>query len=272
MIVTSFFVLLKKTINMPRHSDRKTAIAWMRNHVQKLRHSHLHREVIDEDDSLEDEYLLTQERKLKRMKYSRYLFRDRHYRNRSKFNLEDCILIEGSQNLNETEFLHSFRMTRASFHLLLEEMKTKKAFRMSTFKKQQPIAFQLLVFLFRIGREGTAGSNLSVSQYFGIGSGSVGNYVKRTIRALKEIKNDVIYWPNDEEKEEMKSRLASTGFRHCVGIIDGTLIVLDFRPEKYHECYYSRKACYALNLMVVCDDNRHIIHYYAGVKLGDLSK
>jgi hypothetical protein len=153
-------------------------------------------------------------------------------------------------------------MTRASFHLLLEEMKTKKAFRMSKFKNQWPIAFQLLVFLFRVGREGTARSNLSVSQYFGIGSGSVGNYVKCTIRALKE-KNDVIYWPNDEEKEQMKSRLVSTGFRHCVGIIDHTLIVLDFCPQKYHECYYSRKACYALNLMVVCDDNRHITYYYA---------
>jgi hypothetical protein len=92
MIVTSFFVILKKTIIIPRHSTRKTAISWMRNHVQKLRHNRLHREVMDEDDSLEDYYLLTQEHKLKRMKYSRYLFRDRHYRKRSKFNLEDCIL------------------------------------------------------------------------------------------------------------------------------------------------------------------------------------
>jgi hypothetical protein len=81
---------------------------------------------------------------------------------------------------------------------------------------------------------------------------------------LKEIKDEVVYWPNQTEKEEMKSRLASTGFRHCVGIIDGTLIVLEYHPEKYHECYYSRKSCYALNLMVVCDDNRRITFYYAG--------
>lgn len=157
---------------------------------------------------------------------------DRVYRKRSKFNLQDCILLEGNQNFNDTEFLHSFRMTIVSFHLLLDEMKTKRAFRMSKFKKQWPVAFQLLVFLFHIGREGTAGSNLAVSQYFGIGIGSVGNYVKYTIWALKEIKNKVVYWPNNEEKEQMKSRLACTGFRHCVVIIDGTLIVLDFRPPK----------------------------------------
>jgi hypothetical protein len=73
-----------------------------------------------------------------------------------------------------------------------------------------------------------------------------------------------VYWPNAEEKEEMKTRLAATGFRHCVGIIDGTLVVLDFKPEAYHECYNSRKLVYAVNLMVVCDDRKRIIYYLAG--------
>jgi hypothetical protein len=249
---------------MPRHSDRKAAISWMTNHVKKIRKYAIMRELLDDDDSFEDDYLEIQERKLQRMKASRYLFRHRHYRKRTKFDVDDCILREGSQNFSDTEFLHSFRMTRESFHLLLHELKSKKAFSQSKFKKQCPVSFQLLVFLYRIGREGTGGSSASVSQFFRIGEGSVRNYVQRTIKALKEMKDEVIYWPNEKEREEMKSRLAPTGFRHCVGIIDGTLIVLEFRPEKYHECYYSRKCCYALNLMVVCDDNRRITFYYAG--------
>jgi hypothetical protein len=249
---------------MPRYSYRLAAISWMTKHIAKLKKDALYRELEDEEDSLEDDYLYFQELKLKRMKAARYLFRDPTYRKRKKFDLEDCLLEENSQEFNDTEFLNSFRMTRQSFFLLLEEMKTKRAFALSKFKKQRPVAFQLLVFLYRIGKEGTGGSSIAVSQFFGIGSGSVNNYVQRTIRALKEIKNDVVYWPDQEERNQMKTRLASTGFRHCVGIIDGTLIVLDFRPEKYHECYYSRKACYALNLMVVCDDNRRIIYYYAG--------
>jgi hypothetical protein len=171
---------------------------------------------------------------------------------------------EGSQEFNDTEFLHSFRMTRESFFLLLDEMKTKCAFTVPKFKKQQPVAYQLLVFLYHIGREGTAGSNMAVSQFFGIGLGSISNYIKRTIRALKEIKDDVVYWPNQSEGEEMKTQPAATRFRHCVGIIDGTLIVLDFCPQKYHKCYYLQKACYALNLMVICDDNRRITYYYTG--------
>jgi hypothetical protein len=105
---------------------------------------------------------------------------------------------------------------------------------------------------------------MSVGQFFGIGVGSVHNYVRRSIKALKEIKKDVVYWPNQEEKDAMKKRLAATGFRHCVGVIDGTLVVLDFRPEVYHECYYSQKSVYAINLMVVCDDLKRITFYLAG--------
>ena len=47
-------------------------------------------------------------------------------------------------------------------------------------------------------------------------------------------------------------------------IIDGTLILLDYRPEAYHECYFSRKSFYALNVMIVCDDKRRVIYYNAG--------
>ena len=78
------------------------------------------------------------------------------------------------------------------------------------------------------------------------------------------MKEEVIYWPDDKERLEMRKRLSAYGFRHCVGIIDGTLIQLVFRPEAYHECYYTRKSMYALNVMIVCDDKRRIIYYNAG--------
>ena len=41
-------------------------------------------------------------------------------------------------------------------------------------------------------------------------------------------------------------------------------MVLDFQPESYHECYYSRKCFYALNVMIVCDDRGRVIYYNAG--------
>ena len=74
---------------MPRFSYRKSAIRWMTNHVTKLRKEAVLRELIDDEDSLEDDHLRHVERRLRRMKATRYLFRDRHYRKRKKFNLED---------------------------------------------------------------------------------------------------------------------------------------------------------------------------------------
>jgi hypothetical protein len=62
----------------------------------------------------------------------------------------------------------------------------------------------------------------------------------------------------------MKAQISAYGFRHCVGIIDGTLVVLDFKPEKYHKCYYSCKSCYTINILVVCDDHKRITYYNAG--------
>jgi hypothetical protein len=250
---------------MPRRADRSLAIEWLEKYVVKLRKNAIEREVFDEQDSIQDDEDVHTSLILKRMKRTRYLFRKPTYRKRrNRFDLEDC-LSEDSDNFNDEEFLFSFRITRESFFLLLEEMKTKRAFMYSgKYKKPRPIAYQLLVFLYRVGREGTAGGSLAVASFFGIGKGSVNNYVRRCTQALHEIKDEVIYWPDQEEKNDMKSRLCSHGFRHCVGIIDGTLVVLDFKPEKYHECYYSRKSCYAINVMVVCDDRKRITYYNAG--------
>jgi hypothetical protein len=155
-------------------------------------------------------------------------------------------------------------MTRESFFLLLKEMETKDAFCHSRFKKPRPISFQLLVFLYRVGKQGTCGSSLALSTHFGIGKGSVNNYVCRCVAALHEIYDDVFHWPEEDQSQEMKNRLAMTGFHHYTGIIDGTLIVLEFRPEKFHQCYYSQKSFYTLNVMIVCDNRKHITFYLAG--------
>ena len=121
-----------------------------------------------------------------------------------------------------------------------------------------------MVFLFRVGKEGVSGGSLTVSYYFGIAKGSVNNYVRRVVKALLELKKENLSWPSEDEKKEIKDRLSLKGFRHCIGIIDGTLIRLIFRPEAYHECYFSRKSMYALNVMIICDDKNRITYYNAG--------
>jgi hypothetical protein len=121
-----------------------------------------------------------------------------------------------------------------------------------------------IVFLFRVGKQGVCGSSLAVGSYFGIGKGSVNNCVKHCISALHEIHDQVVYWPDSDERDAMKACVVATGFCHCIGIIDGTLVGLDIKPQKYHECYYSHKSFYALNIMVVCNDLKRITYYLAG--------
>ena len=251
---------------MPRHSRRQKAIHHMQLRVEKLRKEAFERDIVDDDeDSIEEEYLRDQTRILKQMTSTRYLFRKSYYRtNRKKFDLEDA-LSNSSVNYNDEEFLKSFRITRNSFFLLLEVMKEKRVFkRVSKKKKARPIAYQLLVFLYRIGKEGDGGSCGDISQHFGIGKGTIKNYTRRCVKALLEMKDEIVYWPDEDERLEMRNRLSPTGFRHCVGIIDGTLMGLAFRPEAYHECYYTRKSMYAINTLIVCDDKKRIIYYNAG--------
>ena len=250
---------------MPRKSLRRKAIEAVSENIQILRLRSNLRDVLDEEDSEDDERLIQQISTLRNMMNSRYLFRPAKNRaKRSKFDLEDALSYD-SKMYNDEEFLFNFRITRDSFFLFLDEMKDKNAFKVSSNKgHQRPISFQLLVFLYRIGNEGTNGGSQCVSSYFCIGKGSVKNYVRRVVRALSEIKDEVIYWPNELERKDMRKRLGAYGFRHCVGIIDGTLVVLEFRPESYHECYYSRKCFYALNVMIVCDDKKRVIYYNAG--------
>jgi hypothetical protein len=67
-------------------------------------------------------------------------------------------------------------------------MESKEAFKNCQEKGWQPVAYLLLIFLWRVGKEGSSGGVLSVSSYFGIGKGSVKNYICRYVLALEEIK------------------------------------------------------------------------------------
>jgi hypothetical protein len=48
---------------MPRRSDRKLAIQWMKSHVRSLRKDAFIREALQDDVFIEDDYLMLQEHK-----------------------------------------------------------------------------------------------------------------------------------------------------------------------------------------------------------------
>lgn len=198
------------------------------------------------------------------LKARRYLFRAHRYRRRTPFDWKD-MLDPTSENFNDTEFLFLFRVSRATFWDIYEKIKDHKSLKRYGKNKGRPAWQQLMVFLYRIGREGTGGSDQAISCFFRISTGVVRTYVLNIAKAILSLKSELLRWSTDEEKAEMKERVGpGKGFHQCIGIIDGTLMYLDKRPTLDGEIYFTRKGGYAINIMVVCNDKKKILYMYGG--------
>ena len=80
-----------------------------------------------------------------------------------------------------------------------------------------------------------------------------------------KIKDDVIIWPDGDSKEDMKRTIMiEYGFQNYIGIIDGTIFILNENPTRYGESYYCRNNCYSLNVQVVCNHRARVVYYYGG--------
>ena len=196
----------------------------------------------------------------------RYLFRENKYRNRRDvFDLEDCLSDE-SQRFNDDEFLIHFRVSRQLFRYLVGVLETSPLFSdIPKKRKKASVELHLLVFLCRMGSEGAEANRDKIATFLGIGKGSVDNYIDRVRKSLKLLKDKVIVWPDAEEKLRTKLRIRERyGFQRCIGIIDGTIIILNQKPIRYGDSYWCRKKCYSLNVQVICDDMCRILYIYGG--------
>jgi hypothetical protein len=220
----------------------------------------------DDEDSVEELIDIHYKSVLSRLSSTRYLFRKSTYRNRRHlFDWDDCLSDE-SIRFSDKEFLKHFRVSRKNFWHLVHLIEDHDIFKNVRGKrKKAPVTHHVLVFLYRLGCQASGASNTSIGTFFGIGDGTVGNFIERTIIAITSLKDGVIVWPTGEAKHQMKQRFrVCHGFQQCIGIIDGTLIVLSSRPTKYGDSYYCRKNCYAINVQVVCDDRGKIQYFYGG--------
>lgn len=252
---------------MPRNRPRAQALRAIRRNIKKrLRDPRHHRHRVDNDDeTIEDmnDILFLQAEQL--ISSNRYLFRKLSYRDRSStFDWEDC-LSEDSVCYNTDEFRHVFRTTRDNVLLLCDLLEKNGFTTCNRGRILAPLENHILVFLYRLGSEGNAGGDSKVVDYFGIGKGTVHNYIKRVMKVVLQLKDAIVMWPDQEEREAIKRRIkVEYGFQKCVGIIDGTLVKLVNRPTKYGDSYFCRKHTYAINIQVICDDEKMIRYFYGG--------
>jgi hypothetical protein len=82
--------------------------------------------------------------------------------------------------------------------------------------------------------------------------------------AILSLKNLLLEWPTAEARQETKAHYGNVGFEGCVGLIDGSLVVLSTCPEKDGPDYYSRKGYYCIATLLVCDQHKNIIYVFTG--------
>ena len=255
---------------MPRHRPRAKLLKYLQQINANRRSTAFVSAVLDDKDSDDDSVGKILDHYYASMEHiissRRYLFRKKQNRNRRTFfNWDDC-LAENSTRFNEEEFLQHFRMSRSGFKSLMNVIKDDDVFQNKRGKmKKAPVSHHLLVFLYRVGRDGSSASDSAIATFFGIGKGSVKNYIRRVTKALINVRDEFIKWPSGEEKDKLKTRIkVNYGFQKCIGIIDGTLVILDKRPTLYGDSYFCRKQCYAINVQVICDDKGKITYFYGG--------
>ncbi|KAG1467273.1 hypothetical protein G6F56_004499 [Rhizopus delemar] len=62
----------------------------------------------------------------------------------------------------------------------------------------------------------------------------------------------------------MEETYKTAGFENCVGFVDGTPCVLEYRPTERGDEFFTRKGNYAIQTMAACDHERRITYIETG--------
>ena len=152
--------------------------------------------------------------------------------------------------VNEVEFLTLFRMSRRCFHEVYTLLNSNHDGKL--------LHVHLLCFLKFIGTCGSDASATKIGILLGIGYGTVRNFVDLTMDYVLKIKPQVIFWPEEEERKSIANVCHTYGFVNCIGIVDGTLFPLEYKPGRDGEDYNTRKGGYAVHGLVFCDHRARI--------------
>ena len=256
---------------MPKYSKRELYIKFMRRlHVCRLgqRLMRKHRGMVD---AMEDMIDLRVFAKLVTTTSRRYLFR-KEYRKRALdvFSLDlpeesETTGVEDSRkHLGPDEFLKKYRMYPDEFKSLLALLEDHPVFSGGSRGPKQCPKEQLMLLLHFLGQPGCS-ARTNRSSHF-IGYGTHYNFLERAVEAVCSLREQVVFWPDHEERKAISTRMASEyGFPNCVGMGDGTLFPLAFAPSSEDASDYSgRKYGYSITCFIINDDKRRIRSYLAG--------
>lgn len=131
----------------------------------------------------------------------------------------------------EPRFRTYARCSRSGFAFVLSCIQDSTHFKIRGNRPQQPVSIQLLAALNKLGTNGNGTSFSRSAGSFGTSEGNIWNQTKRVVNALYDLRSDWIQWGNEEDRlKESQINFEREGFAGCVGKVDGTCVVLAFRP------------------------------------------
>ncbi|POM76612.1 Hypothetical protein PHPALM_6127 [Phytophthora palmivora] len=167
--------------------------------------------------------------------------------------------------LDEKRFTQDFRVTRHQFIELVVLIQDHIVFFNEFNVSQTTVWCQLMATLYRFGCDGNGASIWKQARHFRCAEGTIELFTDRCITALITLEADVVSWPDVNEREEISARIEElSGLRQCIGYVDGTLFPFSTKAEHDGSDYYSRKGCYGMVGLVVCNDHKRIRYLYTG--------
>lgn len=125
-------------------------------------------------------------------------------------------------------------------------------------RDQFPLKLQLVITLFRMK---TSEKLSHIASLCGIGDGStIKRITNRVFDAI--IEQDLITWPTPEQKAQLIAESHAT-LPYCLGIVDGSMSPLKFKPSLNGRFYSTYKKNYAVKWQVTCDMNKRVRHLMA---------
>ncbi|ETL91203.1 hypothetical protein L917_10230 [Phytophthora nicotianae] len=169
----------------------------------------------------------------------------------------------GTQSLTAKEFRQITRVSHSSFFRIISEIETNRVFHNNSGCGHAPVSLELAVALNRLGnyRNGVRSVN---TKALGGRPRDLRSLYDSGSSCFERSRRQVCDVARCRRATINIARMAQSGFRGCVGFIDGTTIPLSQKPAVDGECYFDQRHHYSVNAQVVCDDHRRIIAFFSG--------
>ena len=109
-------------------------------------------------------------------------------------------------------------------------------------------------------------SNQKASAIFPSSAGHFKIICKRVLIMILELLDYIYCWPDQQERKEIAEYMETNYYiDNCIGIGDGTLLLLAFKPSRNDAAdFFSQKSNYSLTCFIIYNHLKRIRYYHAG--------